>query len=159
MYIKFYERFTLIGDFNVEKSEPCLSQFLFEMNPKTIVKKPTCYKSLSNPNCIDLVITNSSSSFQNTKAISTGLSDFHKMVITVLKQTFQGSSPEELVYRDYKNFDRLTFKRQLKEKLYQQINEYKHFEQIFLEVLNTHAPIKRKLVRANHVPYMTKVRA
>ena len=78
------------------------------------------------------------------------------MVITVLKQTFQRSSPNELVYRDYKNFDRLTFKRELEEKLNQQINEYKHFEQIFLEVLNTHAPIKRKLLIANHVPYMTK---
>ena len=126
------------------------------MNAKNIVKEPTCYKSLSNPGCIDLVITNSSSSFQNTKAISTGLSDFHKMVITVLKQTFQRSSPKELVYRDYKNFDRLTFKREIEEKLNQQINEYKHFEQIFLEVLNTHAPIKKKLFRANHVPYKTK---
>ena len=74
----------------------------------------------------------------------------------MLKQTFQRSSSKELVYRDYKNFDRLTFKRELEEKLNQQINEYKHFEQIFLEVLNTHAPIKRKLLRANHVPYMTK---
>ena len=27
---------------------------------------------------------------------------------------------------------------------------------MFLEVLNAHAPIKRKLLRANHVSYMTK---
>ena len=146
----------LIGDFNAEESEPCLSQFLFEMNAKNIVKEPICYKSLSNPSYIDLVIANSSSSFQNTKAISTGLSVFHKMAINVLKQTFQRSSPKEHVYRDYKNFDRLTFKRELEEKLNQQINEYKNFEQIFLEVVNTHAPIKRKLLRANHAPYMTK---
>ena len=52
--------------------------------------------------------------------------------------------------------DRLTLKRELEEKLNQQINEYKHFEQIFLEVLNTHTTIKRTLIRANHVPYMTK---
>ena len=84
----------LIGDFNAEESEPCLSQFLFEMNAKNIVKETTCYKSLSNPSFIDLVITNSSSSFQNTNAISTGLSDFHKMVITVLKQIFQRSIPK-----------------------------------------------------------------
>ena len=89
MYSKFYERFMLIGDFNAKESEPCLSQCLFEMNAKNIVKEPTCYKSLSNPSCIDLVITNSSSSFQNTKTISKGLSDFHKMVLTVLKQTFR----------------------------------------------------------------------
>ena len=146
----------LIRDFNAEESEPCLLQFLFEMNAKNIVKEPICYKSLSNPSYIDLVIANSSSSFQNTKAISTGLSVFHKMAINVLKQTFQRSSPKEHVYRDYKNFDRLTFKKELEEKLNQQINEYKNFEQIFLEVVNTHAPIKRKLLRANHAPYMRK---
>ena len=38
----------------------------------------------------------------------------------------------------------------------QQIDEYKHFKQIFLEVLNTHAPIKRKLLIANQIPHMTK---
>ena len=85
MCSKFYERFMLIGDFNADESGHCLSQFLFEMNAKNILKEPTCYKSLSNPDCIDLVITNSSSSFQNTKAISTGLSNFNKMVITILK--------------------------------------------------------------------------
>ena len=79
------------------------------------------------------------------------------MVITVLKQTFQRSSPKDLVYRDYENFDRPTLRRELEKKLNQQINEYRHFKQIFLEVLNAHAPIKRKLLRANHVPYMAKV--
>ena len=103
IYSKFYERYMLIGDFHAEESEPCLSQILFEMNAKNIVKEPTYDKCFSNSSCIDLVITNSSSSFQNTKTISTGLSDFHKMVITVLKQTFQRSSPKELAYRDYKN--------------------------------------------------------
>ena len=46
----------LIGDFNAEEPEACLSQFLFEMNIKNIVKEPTCYKSLSNPSCIDCII-------------------------------------------------------------------------------------------------------
>ena len=155
-YSKYYEKFILIGHFNAEESEPCLSQFLFEMNAKNIVKEPTCYKSLRNPSCIDLIITNCSSNFQNTKTISTGLSDFHKMVVTVLKNSFQRSSPKEIVYRDYKNFDRNVFRRELEKRLNAQINEYNHFEQIFLEVLNNHAPIKKKTLRANHVPYMTK---
>ena len=110
MYSKFYESYMLIGDVNTEKSEPCLSQFLFEMKAKSIAKEPTCYKSVNNTNCIDFVIINSSSSFQNTKTILTRFSDFHKMVIIVLKQTFQRSSAKELVYRDYKNSDRFTFK-------------------------------------------------
>ena len=132
-----------IAHIDAEGPEPCLSQFLFETNAKNIIKEPTCFKSLSNPSCIDIAITNSSSNFQNTKAISTGLSDFHKMA-------------KELVYRDYKNFDRVIFKRELEDKLNQQINEYKHFEQIVLEILNIYAPIKKKLLNANHVSYLTK---
>ena len=114
----------LAGDFNAEESEPCTWQLLFEMNAKNIVKEPTCFKSLSNPSCIDLIITNSFSNFQNLKAISTGLSDFHKMFVSILKHTFHRSAAEELVYRNYKNFDRVIFKRKLEDELNQQINEY-----------------------------------
>ena len=131
-----------IGDFNAEESEPYLSQFLFEMNSKNIVNEPTCSKSLSNPGYIDLVITNSSSNFQNTKTISTGLLDFHKMFVSVLKHTFHRHAPKVLVYRDCRNFNRVIFKREPEDKLNQQVNEYKHFEKIFLEILNIHAPIK-----------------
>ena len=83
----------LVGDFNQEKSEPRLLQFLFEMSTKkkNIIKEPTCFKSLSNTTSTDLAITNSSSNFQNTEAILTGLTDFHKMVVSVLKQTFHAS--------------------------------------------------------------------
>ena len=143
----------LVEDFN---TEPFLSQFLFEINAKNIVKEPTCFKILSKPSCIDLVITISSSNFQNTNAILTGLSNFYKMALSVLKYTFHRSAPKELVYRDYKNFDRVIFKRELEDKLNQPINEYNHFEQIFLEILNIHAPVKRKLLRVSHVPYVTK---
>ena len=147
----------LIEDFNAEESEPCLSQFLFEMNAKNVVKEPTCFKSLSNPSYIDLAITNSFSSFQNKKAISTGLSDFPKMVVSVLEYNFHRSAPRELVYRDYKNFDRLILKRGLEDKPNHHINEYKHFQQIFSKILKIHAPVTsvKETFRANHVPYMT----
>ena len=45
IYSKFYDKYMLVGDFNAEESKPCLSQFLFEMNGKNIVKEPTCFKS------------------------------------------------------------------------------------------------------------------
>ena len=54
--------------------------------------------------------------------------------------------PKELVYRDYKNFDKVLFERKLEDKLNQKINEYKHFEQIFLEILNIHTPKNMKLL-------------
>ena len=75
------------------------------------------------------------------------------MVVSVLKCTFQSSAPKELVYRDYNNFDRVIFKRELGDKLNQQINEYKY---LIFRILNIHAPQKKKLLRANHVAHMTK---
>lgn len=54
-------------------------------------------------------------------------------------------------YKGYKNFDRLTFNRGIGEKLNQQTNEYKYSKQIFIEVQNIYASMKRKLLRAIHV--------
>ena len=40
-YSKHYYKFALVGDFNAEESESCLSQFLYEYNTKNIVKENT----------------------------------------------------------------------------------------------------------------------
>ena len=66
----------LVGDFNAEESEPCLSQFLYKHNANNIVKGNNYFKNELNPSCIDLFITNSPLSFQNAIAISNRLSDF-----------------------------------------------------------------------------------
>ena len=76
-----------------------LEDFLFEHNAKNLVKENTCFKSLDNPSCIDLFITNSHQSFQNTTTVATGLSDFHKMVVTVLKTTFPKVPPKVIHYQ------------------------------------------------------------
>ena len=38
----------------------------------------------------------------------------------------------------------------------QLIDKYETFEEEFLKVLNNHAPLKKKFIRANHAPDMTK---
>ena len=48
------------------------------------------------------------------------------------------------------------FKKELEDKVNQQIKKCKDFQQIFLEILNIHAPIKKKVLRANHIPFMRK---
>ena len=79
-----YDKFLLAGDFNMEEGEETLSEFLFEHNARNLVKDKTCFKNPDNPSCIDLFLTNSYQSFQNTTTVATGLSDFHNMALTVL---------------------------------------------------------------------------
>ena len=43
---------------------------------KSLIKIPTCYQTPANPRCIDLMLTDSNQSFQNSCTINTGLSDF-----------------------------------------------------------------------------------
>ena len=76
---------------------------------KNLVKENTCFKSFKNPTCVDLFLTNCSRSFQHTNVISTGISDCHKMIITVLKTTFNKAKPKEITYRCYKDFNNDVF--------------------------------------------------
>ena len=72
-----YDNILLLGDFNVEFENNFLKEFcdLYEM--KSLIRVPTCYKNPANPTCIDLMLTNSNRSFQNSCTIETGLSDSH----------------------------------------------------------------------------------
>ena len=143
----------LSGDFNIDIEEDIIQDFLFEHDMKNLVKEKTCFKSIENPSCIDLFLTNSAASFQNTTTVTTGLSDFHKMAVTVMKTTFPKAQPKIIYYRDYKNFDLYNFRTELRKELNESVEkDYHHFELTFLRVLEKHAPMKKKVVRANDKP-------
>ena len=65
----------------------------------------TCVKNPERPTCIDVILTNLYRSFQNSCAIETRLSHFHKMIVTILKIYFQNKETKIMQCRDYKNFD------------------------------------------------------
>ena len=118
IYNNKYDKILLAGDFNDEVHETILKHFLELYNLRNLVNEKTCFKSLQNPTCIALFLTNCNMSFQHTQAISTGLSDNHKMILTVLKTTFKKAGPKETIYRCYKQFDKIEFKNDLIKKIY-----------------------------------------
>ena len=77
-----------MGDFNAEPADNVVSNFCGIYNLKNIIREKTCFKNPNNPSCIDLIITNRPKSFQNSMVIETGLSDFHKMCIAVMKMNY-----------------------------------------------------------------------
>ena len=156
-YLKTYDNFFIAGDFNCQETEPILSEFLNTYSAKNIVKEETCFKSIENPSCIDLFLNNKPHLFFNTSTINTGLSDCHKMVATVLRKTFQRAQPKVVSYSGCKNLDNELFKSSL-QNAFNELSrpDYIKFEEVFLEKLNKHAPVKQKTIRDNHAPYMTK---
>ena len=66
-----------------------MSSFCDTFDLTSLIKEPTCYKNPGNPSCIDIILTHKPLSFQNPCIAETGLSDFHRMILTVTKMTFQ----------------------------------------------------------------------
>ena len=115
----------------------------------------------TNPSCVDLILTNRPRSFQNSCTFETGLSDFLKMTLTVLKSSFAKQKPRILNYRNYKFFNNTLFRDQVLNKLINlnlQISDkgLKHFKETCLSVVNTIAPLRSRSIRANQAPFINK---
>ena len=104
LYSSKYEHVILLGNFNVETKESCMQSFLQLYGLRNLISEPNCYKNPEKLSSIDLILTNSSSSFQNSCAIRTGLSNFHKMTTTVMKTTFQKLKLKLIYYQDHSIF-------------------------------------------------------
>ena len=89
--------------------------------------------------------------------VETGLSDFHKMTVTVMKRYFKKKDPIVIEYRDLKNFDGTKFRDDLRAELEKMDNvTVADFQNIFLAIWNVHAPVKKKVVRGNNAPFMNR---
>ena len=60
-----------------------MNAFCERYSLSNLIKEPTCYKNPANPGCIDLILTDSPRSFQNSNVIETRLPDLHRMIVTV----------------------------------------------------------------------------
>ena len=99
-----YDNFMLIGDLNAEPTEAAVSDFCEIYNLKHLIKDKTCFKNPTKPTCIDLIVTNRPKCFQDTVVFETGLSDFHKMSVTVMKMYYAKQKPSIVHYRKFKDF-------------------------------------------------------
>ena len=132
----------LIGDLNCETDGNTLINLIDSYNLINLVKDPTCYKS-SRQRYIDLILRNRKHSCTNTSTFETGLSDFHKMIIE---------------YRDNSKYNTLDFRLDINDtinKLSSKMN-FDSMNTAMVEVLDQHAPSKKKYIQANDGKFLTK---
>ena len=91
-----HENIILLGDFNSCMDDSPMIGFC---ETYILLKHPTCFKNPENPSCIDLPLTNKPLSSQTTTVIETGLSDFHKMIVAVMKMHFPKMKHRVIRYR------------------------------------------------------------
>ena len=83
----------MLGDFDASIEDSFMKSVCENYDLKFLVKEPTCFKNPENPSCTDLIFTNKPRSFIKTGVIETGLSDYHKLVTTVMKMRFPKFKP------------------------------------------------------------------
>ena len=142
-----------MGDFNIEPNN-CMFKSLSDSNNLTnLIKANTFFKGKGSS--IDLILTNRGYSFKYTSSYETGR-DHHHKIYTMLNSSFINIDPKLLNYRDYNNFNLVSFKEDLSEALLIYRNSYDEFESAFRTALDKHAPTKKKWLRENNEPNITK---
>ena len=152
---KKYSRVIIMGDFNESPDHECIKQFLNIFQLKNLIKENTCFKT-QRGTCIDLILSNCPMSHQYSKTFETGLSDFHKMIYTMLKCKFIKLPPKVSVSRDFRHFDENKFKKEVTDKIENKISNFSEFNFVLEEIVDKHAPYKRKILRGNTKPHMNK---
>ena len=84
------------------------------------------------------------------------------MTISVLKMNFRRLPSKRITYRDFKKFDNEWFMNSLQSVLFDPRADYNirdpdTFFQINQKVLDNHAPRKKKYIRRNHKPFLSKM--
>ena len=151
-----YDKTMLIGDFNLTINNKRLQNVTTTFDLECLIKKQSCFQS-SNPTSIDLILTSKKEFVKNTDVIEAGISNNHSLTVTALKSVLLKGNAKTKLYWDCDSFIIDHFKEDLDNNLKNNsITEYSHFQNVFLEILHKHAPIKKKILRFNNNPFMAK---
>ena len=155
-----------MGDFNIDiKKENStaydkLEELRDTFNLPNLVKSETCFMN-NHKSTIDLILTNKPRSFKITNVTETGVSDCHKLITIFTKSHISRLKPRNVHYRSYKYFNQEQFLSDVNEagfsfKTSNPDEIYLVLTNAFSNIVNIHAPLKKKIVRGNDAPYMNK---
>ena len=150
-----YDNLLLAGDLNINPLRPTpdssdhLSDLIDTFSLTHLVTGSTCFKS-NKDTLVDLMLTNKPKSFYKSHSFVTGLSDCHKLIVSILRTSFQKHPCQSITYRNQKNFHERNFlldfdSRFIEGKLHKNSEDPDtKMSEIFSEVLNHHALLKQK---------------
>ena len=89
------------------------------------------------------------------------MSDWHNLVGCVTKINLPRVAPKTIVYRSYKDFDNDAFTKDMSyapfhvNEIFDDVNDkYWFVSKLCSDVINKHAPMKKRVLKSSHVPYM-----
>ncbi len=158
------DKYIVLGDLNCNMLKPgdnAVSRLCQDYNLTNIIKDPTCFKG-DPPSLIDVMLLSDNKKCKTGVVTPCPLSDFHHFITGVLDIDLPRTMTRRILYRSYKHFDPIKFGDDLRQAPFhtgEVLDLDTHmwfFQQLFLSILDKHAPIKTRTIRTNRVPHMTK---
>ena len=112
--INTYDNVVIMGNISVNTQDHQsqginkLFEFCDVFALQNLIKSSTCETKTSST-LIDVILTNQVRSFRHNKTVETGISDFHKLVMTSFRSTYQRVRHTKIRYRSYKTSDENAF--------------------------------------------------
>ena len=133
---------------------------IFDMS--CLLSNPTCFKGYQGT-LLDVFLTNRPKKLYKSTSVETGISDFHHIIITVMKGSNQKPSQKYLTSRSYKKNDETKFLHDLNNDLATvdiTLSDYEKncstLSDNINNVIDCHAPIKTRKIRNHSSPAMNR---
>lgn len=159
-----YDNVIIIGDLNFNMlNNNMLSQICPTFNLNNIIKEPTCFKS-NNPTLIDVMLVSKRRKYIKGFSIDTGISDFHNLIGGILRLHAPIPKQKVVHYRKLSDINYDIINLELAEMKIDEVvaaeddinNAFDKLQKTLISLLDKHAPKKKKIVKLNDFPCMTK---
>ena len=94
----------MLGDLNIVRDNTQLQNFCESILFEHLIKKATCHKG-DAPTRFDDIKLNTPKRFMKSVALETGISDRHRMIVTVFRSRFAKGKLKNFYYGCYEMYD------------------------------------------------------
>ena len=151
----------VMGDLNVNciTESHALTELFETFDLSNIVKGPTCFKSVTNPSLVDVILTNTPARVLSHVNTDIDVSDFHNLVCVITRMHAPKTQTRVITYRSYKRMDDQAFIDDLAQaplhvsNIFDDVDDQLWFHNTLVRnVIDEHAPLKQKKLKCSQVP-------
>ena len=161
LLLQSYTDLVFLGDMNsCPTKSPVISELCDLYGVHNLIDQPTCFKG-ATPNDIDVILITNRKKYSGVLNCNCNISDVHNFIGAAARRYAPLRKPRHYFYRSYTNFDDAEFCSAVPSapfhvcEIFDDIEDMAWFTSSLLStIINEHAPMKRKLVKQESVPYM-----
>ena len=160
-----YDNILIVGDLNYDILDKNKGATLLDLcdifDFSNLIKSATCYMKNCVPSLVDVILTNQPRPCFNSLNFGCGISFWHNMVGVAIRGAAARMEEQRTKYRSFKNFDQNVFNGDVGRipfhaaYVFDDVDDiYWAHERMLTEVINEHAPIKERKLKAKKPAFM-----